>query len=79
MSADVLQEKIEKLANELADKQLGSQAVDEQALDVIKTLSSWFGISRRLGRNKDDEDNQGFRAVKDAIARASGGMNGTEH
>lgn len=79
MSADALQDKIEELANSLADKQLCGDAVDEQALDVIKTLSSWFGISRRLGRKKgDDDDSQGFGAVKDAIARASGGMNGTQ-
>lgn len=78
MSDDPLQDKIEQLANNLADNQLTGAAVDEQSLDVIKTLSSWFGISRRLGRKKED-DGQGFGAVKEAIARASGGMNGADH
>lgn len=77
---DPLKDKIEELANALADKQLCGDTVDEQSLDVIKTLTSWFGVSRRLGKKGDDSnDGHGFGAVRDAIAKASGGMNGAEH
>lgn len=72
MSADVFADKMEQIAEKLADQFL-SNNVEAQNIDAFKALSLYLVQTRKLGRKNTDDDEAGFGAVKSAIARASGG------
>jgi hypothetical protein len=77
MDQTELDKKLEKLANEAADRLLQNGVVDEGFLDAFKVLSGYQSSSRKLSKvasGGEDNEGGGFGAAKRRIAEASNGV-----
>lgn len=69
-------EKMEKLANQVADQLLADTAPSEDVVDAFKALSGYYSSSRKLGKVQDgdtDRPNGGLGAAKRRIENAAEG------
>lgn len=64
-------DKMEELANALADKALGNLPPDKDMVDCFKALGGYYASSRKLKGSGEEPSEGGFGGIRKRIADAS--------